>query len=132
MTVSSNPETLRPVPDTYSGIYAHATRLERPKTLLAFSGQVGVGKDGTVPADFSGQCHVAMDHVEALLQAHMMDLNDILRVTYYLTRPADVPELTEIRQTRWHMSYPPAVTTLIVAGLVSPDWFIEIEVLAGK
>lgn len=126
-----NPSTLRAVPDQYAGIYSHSTRLDHPKTLVAFSGQVGVAKDGTVPSDFAGQCHQAMDHVEALLDAHRLGLDDMLKVTYFVTRADDLAELSEIRQTRWHSPNPPAVTTLIVAGLVGPDWLIEIEVLAA-
>ncbi|MET1416431.1 RidA family protein [Roseibium sp. HPY-6] len=127
-----NPTTLRAVPDQYAGIYTHSTRLDHPKKLVAFSGQVGVANNGAVASDFAGQCHQAMDHVEALLDAHRLGLDDMMRVTYYVTRGEDLAELTEIRQTRWHSSNPPAVTTLIIAGLVDPNWLIEIEVLAGN
>lgn len=126
-----NPETLRPVPDRFAGIYCHSVRLDRPEKLLVMSGQIGVAMDGTVSADFSGQCHQAMDHVEALLEAHGMGRADIVKVTYFLTRAEDLPELTKIRQSRWHSDAPPAVTTLVVAGLASPDLLVEIEVLAG-
>jgi len=131
MIVSNNPATLRPVPDAYSGIYAHATMLNNPDRLFFFSGQVGIAMDGKVASSFSGQCHQAMDHVEALLTAHDLDLNNILKVTYYLTRTQDITELTHLRQRRWHANNPPAITTLLVAGLVSPDWLIEIDVIAG-
>lgn len=131
MIVSNNPSTLRPVPDAYSGIYAHATLLDQPNKLFVFSGQVGVAMDGSVASSFSGQCNQAMDHVDALLAAHDLNLTNILKATYFLTRAEDIPELTRIRQSRWHAKNPPAVTTLLVAGLVSPNWLIEIEVIAG-
>ena len=131
MIESNNPPSLRPVQAEYSGIYAHSTKLYQPGQLLFFSGQIGMGMDGAVARSFSEQCHQAMDHVEALLKAHDLELSNILKVTYFLTRANDITELTRIRQSRWHASNPPAVTTLLVAGLVSPDWLIEIDVIAG-
>ena len=127
-----NPATLRPVPEPLAGIYAHSTALEHPQKLVAMSGQIGVAPDGTTAADFTGQCHQAMEYVERLLDAHGLGLSDMLRVTYYLTQQADLPALRDIREARWHAAAPPAVTVLVVAGLASPDLLVEIEVLAGR
>ncbi|WP_299678887.1 RidA family protein [uncultured Roseobacter sp.] len=131
MLTRLSPSTVRPVPPQFAGIYTHGTRLEAPSRLIALSGQIGIPLEGPTPPDFAGQCHQAMDHVEALLNASDMGLADILRVTYYLTRPDDLPELSAIRQSRWRTDTPPAVTTLVVAGLASPELLVEIEVLAG-
>lgn len=131
MLTRTNPKTLRPVPSTFAGIYTHSTQLETPSRLVAMSGQIGVAMDGSVPPGFADQCAIAMDHVEALLQANTLHLSDILRLTYYLTRSSDLAELTRLRQERWHTSTPPAITTLVVAGLATPELLVEIEVLAG-
>ncbi|MEM9549842.1 MAG: RidA family protein [Pseudomonadota bacterium] len=131
MITRTNPSTVRPVPETFSGIYTHATQLHHPARVIALSGQIGVGLDGAIPSGFEAQCHTAMDHVEALLAAHQASLGDVLRVTYYLTRAQDLPHLTRIRQARWLSDTPPAVTTLVVAGLANPDLLVEIEVLAA-
>ncbi|MEM8696635.1 MAG: RidA family protein [Pseudomonadota bacterium] len=131
MITRLSPSALRPVPRSFAGIYTHGTQLAPITRLVAFSGQIGVTPDGDTPSDFASQCHQAMDYVEALLAEAELGASDILRVNYYLTRAADLPTLTEIRQTRWHSDTPPAVTTLVVAGLASDDLLIEIEVLAG-
>ncbi len=131
MLTRLTPDTVRPVPPQFAGIYTHGTQLAAPRRIVALSGQIGVPLEGQTSADFAGQCHQAMDHVEALLAASDMGLADILRVTYYLTRAADLPELSALRQSRWRTDTPPAVTTLVVAALASPELLIEIEVLAG-
>ncbi|MGZ2258427.1 RidA family protein [Roseobacter sp. A03A-229] len=131
MLTRLTPDTVRPVRPPFAGIYTHGTQLDAPSRLIALSGQIGIPLDGPTPSDFAAQCHQAMDHVEALLAASDMTLSDILRVTYYLTRAEDLPQLSTIRQSRWHSETPPAVTTLVVAALASPELLVEIEVLAG-
>ena len=126
-----NPNTIRPVVEPFAGIYAHSTVLKRPEKLVAMAGQIGLAKDGSIPPDFAGQCHLAMDYVEALLEAHELGLQDMMKVTYFLTRTEDLPDLTAIRQSRWHSPHPPAITTLVVAGLAKPELLVEIEVMAG-
>lgn len=131
MRTHKNPETLRPVPARYAGIYSHSTEFKAPSRLVALSGQIGVPLDSAVPPDFARQCIIAMDHIEALLQANDMNLSNVLRLTYYLTRAEDLPDLTRLRQERWHSASPPAITTLVVAGLAAPELLVEIEALAA-
>jgi len=127
-----NPDTLRPLQSKFDGVYAHSKWISRPERLVSFAGQIGVAMDGTTLPTFEEQCHQAMDYVEALLEAHQLNLSDIIKVTYYVTRPDDLPALTAIRQERWHSDMPPAVTTLVVAGLATPELLVEIDVLAGR
>jgi len=58
-----------------------------------------------------------------------MDLTDIVKMSFYLTRREDMSALVEVRN-EFVKGVRPAVTTLVVAGLVSPDWLVEIEVVA--
>ena len=125
------PPTVRDVPEPFSGIYTHGTEVMTPKRLLFLSGQIGTAIDGTTAEGFAAQCHQAMDNVEALLAEAGLKATDILRVTYYLTQASDIAELTTIRQARWRFDAPPAVTTLVVAALATPDLLIEIEITAG-
>lgn len=126
-----NPESIREVSEPFRGIYTHAVEISAPRKLLFVSGQIGVSPDGTTRASFAEQCHQSMANVEAILAESGMSMEDVLRVTYYLTDPGDLPALTEIRQARWRSSEPPAVTTLVVAALARPDLKVEIEVTAS-
>lgn len=125
------PAALWPVPNSFRGIYAHAVELAAPARMLFVSGQIGTAPDGRVPANFAAQCDQAMANVEALLAAAGMAKTDIVKVTYYVTSAADLPALALARARRWASDAPPAVTTLVVAGLARPDLLVEIEVVAA-
>jgi len=56
---------------------------------------------------------------------------DIVKITYFLTRPEDQPTLGDIRRRRWAGGEPPAVTTVVVSALAPPEYLIEIEVAAA-
>jgi enamine deaminase RidA (YjgF/YER057c/UK114 family) len=127
-----NPSDLWSVPSQFQQIYSHAVEAElRNVRQLHVSGQVGVRADGTVPPDFASQCEQAIDNVEAVLRSSRMTMTDVLRLTYYVVRREDLPLLNEKRLKRW-AGIRPAVTTLLVAGLVRPEFLIEIDVLAQK
>ena len=127
-----NPSDIWPVPTQFQKIYSHAVETElRNVRQLHVSGQVGVRPDGTVPADFASQCEQAVENVEAVLRSGQMTMADVLRLTYYVVRREDLPLLNEKRLKRWS-GVRPAVTTLLVAGLVRPEFLIEIDVLAQR
>lgn len=115
----------------FRAIYSHAVEVPPGTRLLAISGQVGIAPDGSITPDFRAQCLQAMQNVEAMLAAAEADLLDIVKITYYLTSADDLPLLTDLRQQRWSSSQPPAVTTLVVAGLARRELMIEIDVLAA-
>ena len=120
-----------PVNPTFRGIYAHGIELPVNTNSLLVSGQVGVTPDGKLPADFIGQCRQAFENLRAVLAAADMTLNDIVKTTFYLTRPEDMDDLILVRK-EFIDGVRPANTTLFVNGLVSPDWFVEIQAIACK
>ena len=127
-----NPSDIWPVPAQFQQIYSHAIETEvRNVRQLHVSGQVGVRPDGTIPTDFASQCEQAMDNVDAVLRAAQMSMENVVRVTYYVVRRDDLSLLNEKRLRRW-AGICPAVTTLLVAGLVRPEFVIEIDVSAQK
>ncbi|MDB5873636.1 MAG: wecD [Ramlibacter sp.] len=127
-----NPADIWPVPAQFQEIYSHAVETElRNARQLHVSGQVGVRADGTVPGDFASQCEQAIENVEAVLRSGQMTMADVVRLTYYVVRREDLPMLNEKRMKRWP-GVRPAVTTLLVAGLVRPEFLIEIDVTAQR
>ena len=126
-----NPSTIWPVPQTFQNIYSHAVEFTGPGKLLFISGQIGISPDGAVLEKFSDQCIQAMANVEAILASTDFSITNILRISYFLTNSAHLPELTEIRRARWGHFEPPAVTTLVVAALARSDLLVEIEATAG-
>lgn len=128
MSVSTRHDPF-PVQDPYHGIYAHGVETRAGARVLHVSGQVGISPDGDLPSDFHGQCRNALDNVERVLASAGMTLTDIVKMSFFLTRPEDMDALVEVRKDMLD-GVRPAITTLFVAGLVSPDWRVEVEVVA--
>ena len=120
-----------PVADPYHGIYAHGVEVSPNSPTLYISGQVGVAPDGSLEPTFEGQCRQAFKNVFAVLDAANMSAQDIVKMSFFLTSQNDMDKLVDIRKDLVD-GVRPAVTTLFVSGLVSPDWFVEIEAVAAK
>jgi 2-iminobutanoate/2-iminopropanoate deaminase len=118
------PETPAPL----SGGYAQACEVTGAKRILFTSGQTPVTADGAVPESFAEQAKVAWRNVLAQLRAADMTLENLAKVTTYLS---DRTHLLENRQIRAEIlgSHSPALTVIFVE-LFDPKWFIEIEAIA--
>lgn len=115
---------------TFRGIYSHAVETGPDMRLLHVSGQVGTDQDGVAPPDFEGQCRIALKKLETVLQSADMSFADIIKMGFFLVRREDMPALVTLRK-EFLDGVRPAVTTLYVAGLVAPDWLVEIEAVAA-
>ena len=126
MNVRHNPI---PVTPGFETIYAHAVETSIESRTLYVSGQIGKHADGSVPPSFEGQFRLAIANLEEVLVAAGMAIADVAKVTYYLTRAADLGKLGELR--RELLAIAPAVTTLVISGLAAPDLLVEIDVIAA-
>lgn len=118
-----------PVKDPYHGIYAHGVETPAGARIVHISGQIGESPEGHLPSDFRGQCKQAILNVESVLREAKMELTDIVKMSFFLVRREDMAELVAVRKEMLD-GVRPAITTVFVAGLVSPDWFVEVEVVA--
>jgi len=118
-----------PVDAPYHGIYAHGVETRAGARMLHVSGQVGRTPEGHLPSDFRGQCRQALLNISSVLSAANMTLMDIVKMSFYLVRREDMETLVEVRKELLD-GVRPAITTLFVAGLVSPDWLVEVEAVA--
>ena len=129
MTVSLRHDPF-PVATPYRGIYAHGVETGGSARLLHVSGQIGIDRNGDLRDGFDGQCRQAIQNVEAVLQSANMQLSDIVKMSFYLVRREDMDGLVEVRKELLD-GIRPAITTVFVAGLVSPDWLVEVEAFAS-
>lgn len=118
------------VGEAYRGIYAHGVETHAGARMLHISGQVGATPDGDLPADFRGQCRQALLNVISVLEAANMGVADIVKMSFFLVQREDMSALVEVRK-EFLDGVRPAVTTVFVAGLVSPKWLVEIEAVAS-
>ncbi len=118
-----------PVREPFHGIYAHGVETRGGARILHVSGQVGVSPEGELSADFDGQCRQAIANLEKVLRQAEMELQDIVKMSFFLVRREDMAGLVEVRKDLLD-GVRPAITTVFVAGLVSPDWLVEVEAVA--
>ena len=119
-----------PVLKSYEAIYAHAVEMPAAARTVYVSGQVGVRSDsGLVDGGFEEQCRQAIANIECVLGSARMTLNDVVKVTVFLTRREDLLPLRNVREA--FLAVAPAVTVVLVAGLHDPNWLVEIEVVAA-
>ena len=126
MLVKHNPKSV-PAP---VGSYVQMVEVRDRPRWLHISGQVGMTPDGTLLEGFEAQCEQALKNLVACLEAAGMSLDDLVKVTILMTRQEDVPVYRTVRK-RVLGDAEIASTLMIVAGLVSPDFLIEIEGIAA-
>lgn len=100
-----------------------------PLRSLHLSGQSGIQPNGELAQGFSAQCRQAIKNLETVLRDAGMALNNLVKMNFYLTNRQHMAELTSMGQELLDGARP-AVTTVIVAGLESPDWLVEVDAVA--
>jgi enamine deaminase RidA (YjgF/YER057c/UK114 family) len=108
--------------------YTQAVEVSNATRTLYISGQIPAERSGIVPDDLAAQCRLAWTNVQAQLAAAGMTLDNIVKVTTILPDRASLPESRRIRQEVLGERRP--ASTLIVGGLASEAWKIEIDVIA--
>ncbi len=99
--------------------------------LIFVRGQVGSDFDGNVigVGDPAAQADQAMRNVDQLLREAGSRLEDICKITVYITDRA-YREAVYTQIGKWLKGVFPVSTGLIVQGLARPEWVMEIEVIA--
>jgi enamine deaminase RidA (YjgF/YER057c/UK114 family) len=123
---TANPDTVH----APAGAYSHSVVVPEGSRMIYLAGQVGLDPDGNAPADFVGQADQAYHNVAAILEHHGLTMSDVVKMTHYLTDPADLAAYAEVR-SRWLGEARPASTLLIVSGLAQRNLLFEIEVVAA-
>jgi 2-iminobutanoate/2-iminopropanoate deaminase len=124
-----NPDTM-PTP---ASRYSHLALAEGATRRLEISGQVGLHADGTLAEGLAAQLDAAFANVDRALSAAGMDRTNLMKITVYLTDPgAQAVAVYRARRDAWVGDGPaPAATLLIVAGLASPLWLVEVDAMAA-
>ena len=127
--LTSQRERPAPVQRLRRGNYAHAVEIRPGARVMHISGQAGVSPTGELAPDFKGQCRQALINLQSVLIEADMELDDVVKLTFFLIRREDVAGLVEVRRELL-FGVGSAVTTVFVAGLVSPRWLVEVEAVA--
>jgi enamine deaminase RidA (YjgF/YER057c/UK114 family) len=107
--------------------FDQARLVESPTRWLVCSGQTSIGPDGGVqhPNDMAAQVLDAFASLEALLAAADMTMEDVVRITAYVT------DMDAFIATTGTVERPSTAFTLIgVSRLAYPDLMVELEAIA--
>ena len=108
-----------------------------PGKLVYVAGQVGVGSDGNLvgKSDAAAQTRQALKNIGIVLAGAGADFSNVVEfTTYVVVRSSVQGYLDGCGEFHPHM-YPdgdfPPNTLLVVAGLVSEDYLVEIKAVAA-
>ncbi|MEK7814483.1 MAG: RidA family protein [Chloroflexota bacterium] len=96
--------------------------------LLFISGQVGQDNRGNMVGvgDCEAQTRQVMSRIRTIVQAAGASMEDVVKITAFLTNVADYPAYNKVRSETFPHS-PPASSTVIVVALVRPEFLVEVE-----
>jgi enamine deaminase RidA (YjgF/YER057c/UK114 family) len=115
--------------------YSHAVTASG--RLAFISGQVSLDSSGSLvgPGDLAAQTAQCMRNLESVLRELGAGWADVVRFTWYLTDVSEVQVVRDVRDS--FIREPlgdrpnPASSLIRVAGLVRPEFLIEVEAVAA-
>jgi len=120
---------LNPATVPASPYYAQGIEVTGSTRTVFVSGQVGVDAQGATVEGIAGQAKQAVANLNAVLAEAGLEPDSIVKLTIYLTDPANVGPFIEAAGPTLPPD-PPATTMLLVAGLAAPDLLVEVEAVA--
>ncbi|MFH0296444.1 RidA family protein [Bradyrhizobium sp. 31Argb] len=110
--------------------YSHGYSVPAGHRLTITAGQLGIELDGKIPADSEGQAEICFKNIEAILAEDGMTMANVVRLSVYVTAREHMEGYRRARDRRFPGA-PPTTTLIMVAGLVRPEFVIEIEAIAA-
>jgi enamine deaminase RidA (YjgF/YER057c/UK114 family) len=100
--------------------------------LLFVSGHVAIDDSGNVVGvgDAEVQSRQVMENIRAVITAAGGKMEDVAKITCFITDIADYPAYSKVRAETWPND-PPASSTVVVAGLVLPGLLVEVEAIVS-
>jgi enamine deaminase RidA (YjgF/YER057c/UK114 family) len=101
-------------------------------TMVFLRGQVGQDLDSGASVgigDATAQTEKAMANIDLLLRECGAGLEDICKITVYITDPRYREEVYRV-VGRWLKGVFPVSTGLVVSALARPEWLVEVDAIA--
>jgi 2-iminobutanoate/2-iminopropanoate deaminase len=111
-----------------AGGYAQGVEIGGGRRTLYISGQIPQTADGKVPEGFRDQCRQAWANLAAQLRAADMSLDNLVKVTTFLSDRRFGLENRAIRQEVLGDRRP--ALTVVITGIFDAQWLLEIEAVA--
>jgi 2-iminobutanoate/2-iminopropanoate deaminase len=110
------------------GGYSHGLSVAEGRSILFVSGQIPEAADGSIAPDFESQARQVWRNIEAVLQDAGMSLDNLVKVTTFLTDRSQVPANRKVRSEI--LGERRVALTVMVATTLEPNWLLEIEAIA--
>jgi enamine deaminase RidA (YjgF/YER057c/UK114 family) len=111
--------------------YSPGIEVNSRSRFVFTSGQLGIDKDGNVPADAAGQARVAFESIAAILAEAGMGLKDVIKLNAFVTGREHMRGYMDVRNELFEEPYP-ASTLMIVGGFSREEFVVEIEAIAAS
>ena len=111
--------------------YSHGVEVAPGNRFVFCSGQLGIGRDGSVPESVDAQARLCFRAIAAILGEAGMSLADIVRLNAYVTSADYLGGYMKARD-EFMGNPPPASTLMIVQGFARPEFKIEVEAIAAR
>ena len=123
-----NPPTLSAPP---GAMYSQAVRVRAAETLY-ISGQVARDPAGKLvgEGDVVAQYRQVWKNLGLALDAVGLGYDHLVKTTTYVTNIQHAAGVRKVREELFQGSNPPTSTLLVITGLASPDYMVEIEAIA--
>ena len=117
-----NPAGISPNPALSPGV--------RVGDLLFVSGNVAVDGSGNLVggSDSEAQSRQVMANIRTIVEAAGGKMEDVAKITCFITDINNYSGYSKVRSETWPSS-PPASSTVVVAGLVRPEYLVEVEAI---
>lgn len=108
-------------------IYSDSVIVKTP--LLIISGQTPQ-KDEVTPKSIDEQLDIVLDKIAKIISDNHAEIKNISKMNVYLTSATFLP-IFRAKMTDFLNDLKPAMTLVIVAGLVNPEFKVEIDALVA-
>ncbi len=114
-----------PQPPTYSHVVKNGN-------TVYIAGQIAQDEKGEVvgKGDITAQAEQVFQNLGKALKSVGGDYSNLVKITMFLTDARFRDAVTPVRQKYLKAPNLPASTLVVVAGLASPDYLLEIEAIA--
>jgi enamine deaminase RidA (YjgF/YER057c/UK114 family) len=120
-------------PDTMPKPFGYSQVVEvRGGRTVYVAGQVPLDSSGQLigEGDFPAQVRQAFENVRLALEAVDMTFDSVVKLQFFLTDVANLPQVRAIRDEYVNTASPPASTSVEVSALFRPDVLFEVDAIA--
>lgn len=109
--------------------YVHGLEVQGAERMLFVSGTMGLDEKGVPGSTLDEQLELIWSNLRTILSSAGMSVDNIVRLTSYLTDPAFAGANAHARVAALGARVVP--TTAIVVQTLESDWLVEIEIVAA-